>query len=234
MKKLMRNLLLLTAAASLLCGMGLFAACGETENGGQNEDPNAEKVAYSVTVLDPAGLPLPGIGVKLGSVATVYNTLENGKITANLEAKEYEISLVNLPVIYKYSAVKVSESEREKTVSLQWNPEEGKVVYTVRVLLPDGTPVKGAWVELCLASDSSGTCTSFPVLTNEKGESYSMGAVDEESGVWLLGLSPATYKAKVLSGIPTGYTYEMDGEQYYLGGTATAENTTLVITLTEN
>lgn len=226
MKKLFVKLGTILTAACLVCAAGLLAACdGEEQSGG-------EKASYSVTVLDPAGEPLQGVKVKWGDVKTEYPTLENGKATANLTSGEYDIALIGLSVLYQYTPVKATANDRDKTVTLAWNPEDGKIVYTVKVVLPDGTPVKGVSVELCVLTDGEGgNCTTFPAATNSKGEAYSIGVVDEEFDVYLRGLDAGEYQAKILGGLPTGYTYEMNDQKYYTGGTATAASPTLTITL---
>ena len=224
MKKFLIKLGTLVTAACLLCAAGALAACGEEQSG--------EKLSYSVTVLDPAGEPLKGVNVKWSGVKTAYPTLESGKATANLAGGDYEIALDGLSSIYKYSPVTVTASAPDKTVTLEWAPEEGKIVYTVKVLLPDGTPVKGAKVELCVLKDGEGgSCTPFPVATNAKGEAYSMAPGDEGFDNALRGLEPGTYETKILSGMPAGYTYETTEDGYYAGGTATADSPVLVVTL---
>ncbi len=226
MKKFLIKCGMILTAVCLVCAAGLFTACGEEKEQG------GDKVAYSVTVLDPAGEPLKGVKVKWGDVKTEYPTLESGKATANLVGADYDIALSGFSKIYKYTPVKATASDRDKTITLAWNPEEGKMVYTVKVVYPDGTPVKGVSVELCVLKDGEGgKCTSFPVPTNSKGEAYSIGAVDEEFDVYLLGLDAGEYEAKILSGLPAGYTYEQDADKYYTGGTATAASPTLTITL---
>ncbi len=224
MKKSWIKLGAVLTAACLLCAAGALAACGEEQGG--------EKVAYSVTVLDPTGEPMKGVKVKWSGVKTEYPTLETGKATANLKSGDYDISLEGFSEIYKYTPVKATASDRDKTVTLEWNPEDGKIVYTVKVLYPDGKPVKGVGVELCvLGSGEDDGCQPLPAVTNAKGEAYSIGVIDEEYDVYMRGLDPNEYKAKILSGIPAGYTYEL-GEDGYYTVTATAENPVLTITLT--
>ena len=222
MKKFLIKCGMILTAVCLVCAAGIFAACGE--------EPNGEKVAYSVTVLDPAGEPLKGVKVKWGDVKTEYPTLETGKATANLAGGEYDIALSGLPVLYKYTPVKATASDKDKTITLEWNPEAGKIVYTVKVLYPDGTPVKGVSVELCVLGEN-GACHSFPVATNGKGEAYSMGVNDEEYDLYLRGLDAGEYEGKIVRGLPAGYTYDQDSNGYYTGGTATASSPTLTITL---
>lgn len=222
MKKFLIKCGMLLTAVCLVCAAGIFTACGE--------EPGGEKVAYSVTVLDPAGEPLKGVKVKWGDVKTEYPTLETGKATANLAGGEYDIALSGLSVLYKYTPVKATASDKDKTITLAWNPEEGKIVYTVKVLYPDGTPVKGVGVELCVLGEG-GACHSFPTPTNAKGEAYSMGVIDEEFDLYLRGLDAGEYHAKLVSGVPAGYTFEKDADGYYAGAAATASSPTLTITL---
>ncbi len=223
--KLSRYFAILCAACCLAGGTGLLSACGESES-------NTEKLAYTVTVFDPAGEPVKGVKVKWGEVKTAYPTLESGKATANLAGGDYDIALEGLSEIYKYTPVKATANDRDKTVTLEWNPEDGKIVYTVKVVYPDGTPVKGVSVELCVLTDGAGgSCQPFPAATNSKGETYSMGVIDEEFGITLRGLDAGEYEAKLLGGVPAGYTYAQDADNYYTGGTATAEAPVLTITL---
>ncbi len=227
MKKILIKLGMILTAACLVCTAGMLASCGgNTETGG-------EKARYTVTVLDPAGEPVQGVKVKWGDGKTEYPTHEEGSAYADLASGEYEISLVGLSSIYKYTPVTATASDRDKTVTLEWNPEDGKLVYTVKVVYPDGTPVKGAHVELCSIQEDGtpGNCTDFPVPTNGKGEAYSMAPETEGFDNALRGLTAGTYKAKILGGIPAGYDYEQDADEYYTGSTATADNTTLTITL---
>ncbi len=224
MKKLFIKFGAVLTAACLICAAGALAACGE------KEQPGGETVAYTVTVLDPAGEPLKGVNVKWSGVKTAYPTLETGKATANLQSGDYDISLENLSPVYKYTPVKATASDRDKTVTLAWNPEDGKIVYTVKVLDPDGKPVKGVSVELCVLADEGGSCQPFPAVTNAKGEAYSIGVIDEEFKIYLRGMDAGEYEAKIF-GYPNGYTYEQDADGYYTGGTATAANPTLTIQL---
>ncbi len=225
MKNILKHIGIWLTAAGLIGCMRLFAACGETDDGEES------KIAYSVTVLDPAGEPLEGIEVKWGNVKTVYKTLDSGKATANLPKADYTVALEKLSPIYRYTPVTVTPSEPEKTVALAWNPEEGKLVYTVKVLLPDGKPLKGVEVELCVLADEGGACQPFPAATNANGEAYSIGVIDEEFEAYLRGLEPEEYTAKILSGLPAEYTYAQDANGYYTGGKATPGNPVLTIQL---
>ncbi len=226
MKKLFVKLGMVLTAVCLVCAAGVFTACGEEEQGG------GEKVAYSVTVLDPAGEPMKGVTVKWGEVKTEYRTIDNGKATANLASGEYDIALGGFSDIYKYTPVKATASDRDKTISLEWNPEDGKIVYTVKVVYEDGSPVKGVTVELCiLTNGEGGSCTRLPVATNAKGEAYSMAPGEEGFDNALRGLPQGEYETKILTGLPAGYTYEQDANGYYAGGTATAASPTITITL---
>lgn len=222
MKVLKKTALLLAAACFLGCA-GLFGACGE-----QNEP---QKVSYSVTLLDPAGEPLKGVTVKFGAVTTAYKTLESGKTTANLAEGEYEIKLEDLAPIYRYTAVKATGTDRDKTIRLEWDPEEGMVVYTVKVLLPDNEPVKGVSVQLCDSAAEGGTCNQLYLPTNAKGEAFSMGLIDAEFDLWQRGIAPGEYEAQITDGLPDGYTYETNAEGHYTADKVTAEKHEMTIYL---
>ena len=73
---------------------------------------------------------------------------------------------------------------------------DGKVDYTVTVLYPDGTPVAGAWVQICLAE----LCYN-PVEVNENG--VATVRLTQQEG----------YKTKLLADV-AGYTYEVAEDGY--------------------
>lgn len=221
MKNISKLLGILAAASLTLC-MGLFAACGEQETpAGQNE-----KTTYTVTVLDPTGEPVEGLKVKWGDVKTVYTTLDSGKATANLPSGSYAVAFENLPAIYKYSPVTVTGDEPDKTIGLAWNPAEGNVVYSVKVLLPNGDPVSGVKAEMCVFSDGAPqTCTLLPDATDSKGVTYSISAESE-----LFGLPAGEYGIKLIIGVPAGYTFPAEEDGYY-ATKATAENPNVTIVL---
>ena len=74
--------------------------------------------------------------------------------------------------------------------------DDGKVDYTVTVLYPDGTPVAGAWVQICLAE----LCYN-PVEVNENG--VATVRLTQQEG----------YKTKLLADV-AGYTYEVAEDGY--------------------
>lgn len=220
--KLLKKLSLILTAVLLVCSFAALTACGES----------GEKADYSVTVLSPAGEPLKGIKVKWGTDKNVIPTISTGKATNTLAAGDYEISLDGLPDFYKYTPVTATAAERDKTITLEWNPEDGKVVYTVKVVLPDSNPVKGVSVGLCVPGDG-GTCTFFPEKTNDKGEAYSMGVLNENIPLYLRGLVPADYEVQIIdSTLPSGYEVEVNGDNHYAGGKVTAKTHSITVTLT--
>ena len=74
--------------------------------------------------------------------------------------------------------------------------DDGKVDYTVTVLYPDGTPVAGAWVQICLAE----LCYN-PVEVNENG--VATVRLTQQEG----------YKTKLLADV-AGSTYEVAEDGY--------------------
>ena len=98
-----------------------------------------------------------------------------------------------------------------------------EITYTVTVKLPDGSPVAGIFLQLCISGDT-GACFPFtdenynPILTNENGVTSKVLARND-------------YHAKILSGLPAGYTYEKDADGYYTGAEATPTNPSITITL---
>lgn len=219
--KLFKKISLVLTAALLVCSAALFAACGES----------GEKVDYSVTVLSPTGDPLQGIKVKWGKDKNVIPTISTGKASNRLAEGDYEISLDGLSLLYQYTPVTATAAERDKTITLEWNPEDGKVVYCVKVVFPDGNPAKGVSVGLCVPGEG-GTCTFFPDKTNDKGEAYSMGVISEQNSLLLRGMTPAEYEIQIVdTSLPDGYTVEVNEENHYAGGKVTAKTHSVTVTL---
>lgn len=226
--KQIRKIAAFALAALGLWGCVLLSACGENVDPGET----GERIAFSVTVLDPTGAPVEGLTVKWGNNATAYHTLENGKTTANLAKDgEYAVSLEGLLPIYKYTPVTVTADEPDKTIVLEWSPEDGMAVYTVKVVYPDGTPVQGVKLQLCAAAEVGGSCTQLKNVTDEKGETRSIWGTTEQD--CFRGLPLGEYEAQVLYGLPEGYTYDgnENEDKHYTGEKATAEKTSITLVL---
>lgn len=217
---------LLTLAAALC----LFAGCGDGTTPGQNTGENpggtggnptggtSEPIVYSVSVVSPYGIAIDGVTVKWGNESAV--TDQAGRAEKTLPEAEYTVTLENLPDVYTYDSVKTSASNANVTVRLKHKsePQEGKLLYTVRVVLADGTPVQGVRVELCIDTDGEGgICVPFRNVTDARGETYAE-------------LDANQYKGKIISPKNT-YSYESDEEDYYIGGIATAEAPYLLISV---
>lgn len=230
MKRFKRITVLLTTAVALVSAFA-FAACSEEvkQNTEQGETPPAEKVTYTATVLDPLGSPVKDLQVKWGN-GTSFRTLENGTAKADLPAGEYDISVEGFLPIYKYTAVKTTKDDHDKTIRLEWNPEDGKVVYTVKVVYPNGDPVEGVKLGLCV---NGGNCTNLPAATNAQGEAYSIGVINAQKELYLWGLTPQEYEVQVISGVPAGYEVEVNAENHYANDKATADKHTVTVTLKE-
>lgn len=214
MKNMIKRISVFALVAAIACGAGLLAACGE---GGQ-----AEEKTYTVTVVDPEGKGMEGVNVSWGK--TSGKTDKDGKASAALPAGDYDVNLSGLPKPYLADPAKATAEQPDVKITLKIDypaPGDGKLLYTVRVLYPDGAPLAGAMVMMCtpiLPDGSGGICTPFPDPTNIRGESY-------------FGLAAGEYEVQIITGIPSGYTYDVDENLHYTGETASAEKTTVTITL---
>lgn len=229
MKKIFKQIGILLLAVCMACCAVALVACGETE---VPPGPGDTTKTYTATVLDPAGEPLEGVKVKWGTAGNAV-TDKDGKASATLKSADYDVTLEELSPIYKAASAKATASSPDTTLSLEWNPEAGKVVYTVKVVYPDNKPAEGVKVQLCIPGEN-GQCFLFPIATNAKGEAYSIGAINEEFGAYLLGLEPAEYEAQITANLPAGYTYDGNDEEHqhhFTGDKATAEKLTVTITL---
>lgn len=229
--KIFKRIAIAAAGAMFLLSLGALAACGtdpqtpQDQNGGTT----AETVTYTATVLDPTGSPIEGLQVKWGTSDKTFLTLESGTAKADLPAGEYDISVEGFLPIYKYTVVKTTKDDRDKTIRLEWNPEDGKVVYTVKVVYPNGDPVEGVSVGLCDETN----CTNLPLPTNAQGETYSIGVINAQMKLYQRGLTPQEYEVQIISGIPEDYEVELNEKNHYANDKATADKHTVTVTLKE-
>lgn len=175
-----------------------FAACDPTP-----EEP--ETLVYSVTVVNENDAPVSGVRVRFGNYHQTTGT--DGKASIELEAKEYKITLMNLPEGYTYSAEIILTPElhevQARLVKGEGEPDpvipvdpNAKRTYTVTVLYPDNTPVTGVEVQLC--SDMG---CKLPVAVNDQGKASLL-------------TEPDNYHV-MINKVPSGYTYPKNSEGYY-------------------
>lgn len=176
---------------------------------------------YTVTVLSFDNVPVSDIQLTFGDRETVYTTDTEGKVTAELPKATYAINVKeeSLPGggIYTLGeAVSVTADKTEATVTLAKpdDVQEGYIIYTVKVVDPDGNPVKDVRVQLC----SGAQCFMINNNTNSRGEAR-------------VYLAPDNYEAQIVTGMPDGYTYDINEENHYTGESATAEKPTVTIHL---
>lgn len=176
MNKFRRFLALMVVLCLGLC----LAACGGgSANGGTTsgtegssssttESTDDGKVDYKVTVLYPDGTPAVGVAVQVCMDDLCYSpatTDENGVATFRLtQIDGYKTKLAVAVEGYVWDDyIYFAFGETEITINLVAE-SDGKVDYKVNVVYPDGTPVVGAYVQICLED----LCYN-PTETDENG-----------------------------------------------------------------
>lgn len=204
MKNIKRILVLVLCFA---LGAFCLASCGET--------PNADNTSYSVTVTLPDGSGAAGVKVTWSKDGRDYQatTDENGVAALSLPSGNYEISLGMIPDGMTYSPAQTSASAPKVTIALRTD----EILYTVTVLAPDGSPVQGIFLQLCVSGDS-GSCTPFSDRTDENGKTSR-------------NMPPQNYHVKLLDGVPENLTYAQDDSGYYTGAEATPQSPSITVTL---
>jgi hypothetical protein len=162
-------------------------------------DPVDEgKATYVITVVDESGKPVVGAGVQLCK-DTCLPGITNDQGTAEFkvaEDPEYKVSFMSVPEGYEGAeeAYYFENGSYELTITLIAPAvNDGKALYTVKVVDEGGNPVVGAGVQLC-----KDTC--LPAITDEDGIAEFRVAEDPE------------YKVSFMS-VPEGY--EGAEEAYY-------------------
>ena len=130
--KLFRSLVLLMLAVSLMFTM---AACGDDNNDKPvnettdvttvadetTDEPEDDKVAYTVTVVDENNAPISGAMVQMCLDACIPSlTNDEGVATFNLEEAEYKVSFVTAPAGYAVEeAYYFDDGSYEMTITLK-------------------------------------------------------------------------------------------------------------------
>ena len=175
-------------------------------------DPVDEgKATYVITVVDNNGKAVVGAGVQLCK-DTCLPGITNDQGTAEfkvVEDPEYKVSFMSVPEGYEgvEDAYYFEDGAYELTITLTAieGANDGKALYTVKVVDEGGNPVVGAGVQLC-----KDTC--LPAITDEDGIAEFRVVEDPE------------YKVSFMS-VPEGFS---GAEEAYYFADGTYE---LVITL---
>ncbi len=186
------------AALLLVCALALFAACADPGA----EQPTPKTVDYTVNIVcEDAGIP---DGLQVQMVAADGTVAATGTFTQNtahfsLPAAIYTVRVTPLPDFedildgYVCSTETVTAAVTTATVTVSPEGEE-TIVYTVTVLMPDGTPAQGIKVQLC--GGPSDVC----VLSDE--------ATDAQGKV-SMSLAPGTYDVHVVETFwPEGCSFD--------------------------
>lgn len=206
MKEFSRRFFVLLTALLLALGVCALAAC--------NDNTESGKTTYSVVVTMPDDSPVAGVKVTWKKYSAYEATTDAaGRASITLPTDEYEIGLDLLPSGYTYAPVKADASRKDVEIVL----EEKTIEYTVTVLYPDGKGVENVRLELCVTGNS-GMCIPFPDPTNAEGKTSCK-------------IPENKYHAKILAGLPDGFTYEQDGNGYYTEAEATPDSPSLVLQL---
>ncbi len=208
MKQFFKKLTVLVAVLCLALGFSALTACGEKDD---------DKLTYTVHVTCADAAALAGVKVQFrtlpGNERKGEVALTDGTAVCELQSATYSVVLTGLPDGFDYPETTLTPSYREATVNVAAaeGPVE-KVTYTVKVQLPDGTPVPNIIVQLCNTPTGGEGQTCNPASTNAQG-------------VATLELDPAVYEVHITEGYPAGYTF--DSTKY----TTTETGGELVVTL---
>ena len=147
---------------------------------------NADKVEYSVTVLNPDGTPLEDVTVKWSANKSNGSAVTNmvGKATVSLAPATYAVSLENIPENLTYTSVSVSSEMRNVTIKLA----SKRVNYSATVIDKAGQPAQNVTVNWLKGSALAGTATT------------------DAQGVATVELNYDTYSVSVMS-LPSGNIY---------------------------
>lgn len=190
--KFLKRISVLFAALLLALGAAALAACGETPSPSL-KDP----VTYTVTVVYEDGSPVEGAKVMLGENGP-YLTDANGAAKAELESGTYAVEVTGLPAGYTAQAATITAKLPRMTVQVIEEAKNEAVLFTVKVVYPNGDPVEGAKIGMCKGD----RCNDF-------GTTDAQGTVSQK-------LMPAAYTVQIVAGLPAGYTYEKDGGNHYM------------------
>lgn len=109
-----------------------------------------EKAEYTVTVVDEAGNPVPGITVVIGVGNDPLTTDENGKVTITLPKAAYTVTVSQPDGTLQNQTF--AEGETEMTVVLGQGggsgEDENKITYTVKVVDYSGNAQSGIMVQI--------------------------------------------------------------------------------------
>lgn len=208
MNHLKRFLTLLLAFSAAVAALAL-CACQPADEG--------DKITYTITVVLEDGSGVPGVNVTWGTAGSA-TTDSDGVASKELPKASYPISLSSLPEGYTYDGNTVATGFVPSVkITLHGGQEDTGILYTVRVVDPDGLPVENIFLQLCVSGDE-GSCTPFEKRTDANGETSRT-------------LPAGNYHVKILQGIPEGLTYDQDDGGYYTGAEATPETPSVTVTL---
>lgn len=180
-----------------------------------NDPPEAPTDNYSVTVLLGENTPATGVRVTVKKGSAIMGTPKtvdaNGKASFSLVDDSYTVQLSNLPANYEIPAnadLTLSKENRNLTVTLA-----SSFAYVVNLVNEDNTPFTANGLNVIICT-FDGTCRN-PVAVDNAGTAY----IHAEKG---------NYHVKV-EGLPSGYSYDMDGNGYYTGADFSTTNTEITI-----
>ena len=207
-KKILTSVFL---ALCLVASLFAIVACaGTTEN---------EAISYSVTVQTEEA-PASGVTVKIRKGGAMYKSLttgQDGRISFELAADEYDVELSNLPEGYTVpddTALKLTVTKPDLVVTL-----EKAFAYTVTLVDAGGAPYYAENVSVIVCNIDTGNCLS-PVALGT-------------NGIATIYTAAGNYHTKIV-GLPAEVTYDQDEEGYYTGKNFSATDTEMTITIKPN
>ncbi len=170
MRKKLKIFLLSACALVLALGAIAVAACGGGDGG---EDP----ILYTVSVTCEKANALSGVKVEIKKSGTSVETkgLTDGKAEFRLAPDTYQASIVEstLPEGYVSDPAMATLTAKapNKTFALveEGTDDPTTVTYTVKVLMPDGSPAAGLNIQLCTEATGGTNEGCYPATTDATG-----------------------------------------------------------------
>lgn len=206
------KLLMLLLTVCLLTGALALAACGDKD----------KNVTYTIEVQCEDTVIFGGLSVRLkkenGETAEEKSVPRDGKVTFSLESGTYTADLTAKPGFesifedYYYTMATVTADRPAATIEVLPTDAQGAetIGYSVKVLLPDGSPAAALRIQLCGGPSSAYACHE---------------GVTDENGVASFSLPAGNYDVHI-DAPPAGSAF--DNNAYKM----TAEGGSLTVTLT--